>query len=293
MLRSDCKGVVRISCRRWAVLVATSLFIVYAQAVRAAYDDISQSVIATGGGTSVNGVLAVTGTIAQPVVGASGNANYALSGGFWLGGAPTGEVNIKVNVAIAGSGSGAVASDPASITCPGTCSGTFSGVPSVTLVATPGNAASIFTGWLGACTGRGSCRITTAGTASVTAVFAPNSIYSSRLDIDENGSYDALTDGLLAIRYLFGLTGSALTAGAVGAGAALNDPLQVQQHLDDIKPLLDIDGNGQADALTDGLMLIRYLFGLRGDSLIGSTIGTGATRTTAAQIEGYIQSLLP
>ena len=173
-------------------MVATSLFIVYAQAVRAAYD-ISQSVIATGGGTSVNGVLAVTGTI----------------------------------------------------------------------------------------------------TASVTAVFAPNSIYSSRLDIDENGSYDALTDGLLAIRYLFGLTGSALTAGAVGAGAALNDPLQVQQHLDDIKPLLDIDGNGQADALTDGLMLIRYLFGLRGDSLIGSTIGTGATRTTAAQIEGYIQSLLP
>ena len=27
----------------------------------------------------------------------------------------------------------------------------------------------------------------------------------------------------------------------------------------------DFDGNGQADALTDGLMMIRYLFGLRDD----------------------------
>ena len=29
----------------------------------------------------------------------------------------------------------------------------------------------------------------------------------------------------------------------------------------------DIDDNGQADALTDGLMFLRYAFGLNGDSL--------------------------
>ncbi|MBK7469303.1 MAG: hypothetical protein IPI73_00445 [Betaproteobacteria bacterium] len=56
---------------------------------------------------------------------------------------------------------------------------------------------------------------------------------------------------------------------------------------------LDIDGNGSYDALTDGLMLLRYLFNLRGPGLIANAIGTGATRTTAAQIEQYIQLLIP
>jgi hypothetical protein len=55
----------------------------------------------------------------------------------------------------------------------------------------------------------------------------------------------------------------------------------------------DIDGNGNVDALTDGLMLLRYLFGLSGASLIDSAVATGATRSTAADIEAYIQSLVP
>ena len=55
----------------------------------------------------------------------------------------------------------------------------------------------------------------------------------------------------------------------------------------------DIDGNGAVDALTDGLMLLRYLFGLRGDMLIGGAVSPDATRSTAADIEGYIQSYMP
>ena len=70
-------------------------------------------------------------------------------------------------------------------------------------------------------------------------------------------------------------------------------PADIVLYLDSIKPQIDIDGNGRADALTDGLMILRYLFGVRGPSLIGGAIGPGATRTTAAQIEQYIQSLLP
>jgi len=57
--------------------------------------------------------------------------------------------------------------------------------------------------------------------------------------------------------------------------------------------MIDVDGNGTADALTDGLLLIRYLFGLRGASLIQGAVGAGATRTTATQIETFIQTLLP
>jgi len=58
-------------------------------------------------------------------------------------------------------------------------------------------------------------------------------------------------------------------------------------------PSLDIDGNGTADALTDGLLMIRYLLGVRGDALIQGAVGDGAQRTSAIDIETYIQSLLP
>lgn len=60
-----------------------------------------------------------------------------------------------------------------------------------------------------------------------------------------------------------------------------------------LQRVLDIDGNGAADALTDGLMVIRYLFGLRGAALIQSAVGTGAKRTSATEIEAYIKSMVP
>ena len=52
----------------------------------------------------------------------------------------------------------------------------------------------------------------------------------------------------------------------------------------------DIDGSGNVDALTDGLMLLRYLFGLTGASLIDSAVAAGAERTTAAEIGIYPKS---
>ena len=57
------------------------------------------------------------------------------------------------------------------------------------------------------------------------------------------------------------------------------------------QPLLDVDGNGKADALTDGVMLVRYLFGLRGPALIAGAVGSGATRPAFGQIEAWIQPL--
>lgn len=51
---------------------------------------------------------------------------------------------------------------------------------------------------------------------------------------------------------------------------------------------LDIDGNGATDALTDGLLVLRHLFGFTGDTLISGAIGNSAGRTTAAAIESYL-----
>lgn len=105
--------------------------------------------------------------------------------------------------------------------------------------------------------------------------------------------YDALTDGLLVLRYLFGLTGLPLTAGALGATATRGDPDAIKAYLDSVRTSLDIDANGTTDALTDGLLILRYLSGARGAALTGGALGSMATRTVAAAIEAYLSGLTP
>jgi hypothetical protein len=114
----------------------------------------------------------------------------------------------------------------------------------------------------------------------------------SPLDIDGNRVHDALTDGLLIVRYLFGLTGPNLIAGAIGPGATRTEAQAIKQQLDTVRPSLDVDGNTQVDALTDGLLIVRYLFGARGQTLTSRTVGSNATRATASAIEPHIQSLM-
>ena len=45
--------------------------------------------------------------------------------------------------------------------------------------------------------------------------------------------------------------------------------------------------------ITDGLLLIRYLFGFSRDSLISDAIGDGAERVTAEEVEAYIKERVP
>lgn len=51
--------------------------------------------------------------------------------------------------------------------------------------------------------------------------------------------------------------------------------------------------NGVADALTDGLVILRHLFTLTGATLTQNAVGAGANRNTAALIEPYLQTLEP
>ncbi|MBK7470572.1 MAG: hypothetical protein IPI73_08050 [Betaproteobacteria bacterium] len=80
--------------------------------------------------------------------------------------------------------------------------------------------------------------------------------------------------------------------GAVGSGASRTTSAQIGGYLSGLGLALDIDGNSQVDALTDGLLVIRYLFGLRGDPLIAGVVDPLGTRTTAPAIETYIDSLI-
>jgi len=106
-------------------------------------------------------------------------------------------------------------------------------------------------------------------------------------DVDKNNEIDALTDGLLILRYSFGLTNESLTNDAIASNSPISSS-EVIASVTETMAIADVDGNGEVDALTDGLLVLRYLFGLRGESLIGGVIADDATRTTAASIEAYL-----
>ncbi len=116
------------------------------------------------------------------------------------------------------------------------------------------------------------------------------------LNVDQSNPsqrYDGGTDGLLIARFLAGFTGNALIEDALSASATVVDPSAVSARLNALRPALDIDGDGQYRLATDGLLVVRYLLGLRGSSLIVGTSASGAARSSAPDIEAYIQLLMP
>jgi hypothetical protein len=116
---------------------------------------------------------------------------------------------------------------------------------------------------------------------------------SGSIDIDGNEKYDALTDGLLMLRHMFGLTGDALITATVATDAQYKTSDEIESRISLLGELADIDGNGKIDALTDGLIILRYLFGLRGSALIEGVVAENAILTSAEQIEAHLESLTP
>jgi hypothetical protein len=129
---------------------------------------------------------------------------------------------------------------------------------------------------------------TGSSTPSITNTATPT---SAPLDADADGSAGALTDGLLFLRYLFGFRGSTLVAGAIAPGADRDTAPEIEGYIASILAMLDIDGNGSAGPLTDGLLILRYLFGFRGAPLADGATGSNATRDAAA-IEVYLAPLV-
>jgi DNA-binding beta-propeller fold protein YncE len=75
----------------------------------------------------------------------------------------------------------------------------------------------------------------------------------------------------------------------VYVAAFLSDAIAV---FDRDVPSYDIDGDGQIDPLTDGLLLLRFMFGFTGATLVTGAVDlANCTRCTAGEIEAYITSL--
>jgi DNA-binding beta-propeller fold protein YncE len=59
-------------------------------------------------------------------------------------------------------------------------------------------------------------------------------------------------------------------------------------------PAYDVDGDGSFDALTDGLLLLRYFFGFRGATLVSGAVDlVSCTRCTAVEVEEFIAGQAP
>ncbi len=95
------------------------------------------------------------------------------------------------------------------------------------------------------------------------------------LDVDGNNAITALTDGLMLLRAMLGLIDDAVTNGATVSGAPRTTWAQIQPfvHL----AALDIDGNGSTLLASDGVMLLRAMFGLTGTAVTNGAVVGGRT----------------
>lgn len=125
--------------------------------------------------------------------------------------------------------------------------------------------------------------------ATLTATFTAGAFVPS-IDIDNDGNSAAATDGVLLLRYLFGIRDATLTNSAVGANAERN-AAAISSYVSALGNALDIDGDNAVNATTDGLLVLRYLLGLRGTALTNGAVNPSTV--LPATVEAKLLTLLP
>jgi len=110
------------------------------------------------------------------------------------------------------------------------------------------------------------------------------------LDVDGNGISEPFKDGYAILLYAAGFRGNDLN-NFVGSNCLRCTGSELDSYITGFLPSFDIDRNGATSAFTDGILIIRYLLGSRGNALINSAVMPDATRSTAAEIENYLQLL--
>jgi hypothetical protein len=84
----------------------------------------------------------------------------------------------------------------------------------------------------------------------------------------------------LIARYLWGLRGEDLIEGEVVSSTATRSIEEMEAYLAELHILeaFDVDADGLSLGDTDGHIIARYIFGLRGEDLIEGVMGENATR---------------
>lgn len=114
-------------------------------------------------------------------------------------------------------------------------------------------------------------------------------------DLDGNGQVDALTDGITLARYLLGLRGEVMVLHSLAPENLRRDnATAITAFIETQLPsgCYDIDGNQRNDALTDGILLLRYLSDYQDEALTQHALGKQAKRIDAPTINQYLQQQL-
>lgn len=128
------------------------------------------------------------------------------------------------------------------------------------------------------------------GNSSSQDVNANVNVVRNFLDIDENGNVDALTDGLTLLKYAFGFRNSDVFGDSIAADSTMTYS-QIESKFYHNSLVFDVDGDGFLGALSDGLLILRYLFGLRGDALTNGVVSEFAERNSYDEIINYLDTL--
>ncbi len=124
--------------------------------------------------------------------------------------------------------------------------------------------------------------------STLTANFTAGAFVPS-IDIDNNNAFDASTDGVLLLRYVFGLRGARLIDNAVGVGAERTTAPAIEGYIASVLSNFNIDGRPGVNAATDGMMIVRYLLNVSGTPL---TNGTNSLNDSA-QVKSALDALRP
>ena len=111
------------------------------------------------------------------------------------------------------------------------------------------------------------------------------------LDVDQDNAVLPMTDGLLILRRMLGLSNGALINNAHNPLGLRTAALDIANAIDPMisSKTLDVDGDGAVGASTDAVLLVRALLGFGGASVPADALGTlPRTRSDWTSIRTYL-----
>ena len=91
------------------------------------------------------------------------------------------------------------------------------------------------------------------------------------------------------MRYMLGLRGAILIADIPWTIGTPPTAATVEARIGRQLGELDIDGDTLANGLTDGLMLMRMMFGYKGDQVTGGAINPVGSRNTWPAVQNHVR----